>query len=248
MDVLEILDKLRRNEGLTVVTALHDLTLAGRFADRLVLLDKGKVASDGSACEVLTEERLIPSYGAGIRVVTNGVGRQVIPTRRQSDRSSQPTDWSPPAATARLPSLVLVNTGEGKGKSTAAFGTALRAIARLESRGRPVPQVGEWKVGEEAIGRKLGIDWWALGDGFTWDSADIDESEAIAREAWLSAKDRIGSDEYDLLILDEITYPINWGWIDIDDVLTAISNRPEPAQPHPHRPRRPLPSSRWPTP
>jgi iron complex transport system ATP-binding protein len=92
MDVLEILDQLRREEGLTVVTALHDLTLAGRFADRLVLLDQGKVASDGSASEVLTEDTLIPSYGAGIRVVTNGDGPTVIPTRRQSDRSSQPTD------------------------------------------------------------------------------------------------------------------------------------------------------------
>ncbi len=138
-----------------------------------------------------------------------------------------PPTEAPPTGHQRAPSLVLVNTGEGKGKSTAAFGTALRAIARGWKVG--VVQFlksGEWKVGEETIGRKLGIDWWALGDGFTWDSADIDESEAIAREAWQSAETRIGSDEYDLLILDEITYPINWGWIDIDDVLTAISNRP----------------------
>ena len=96
--------------------------------------------------------------------------------------------------------------------------------------------------------RKLGIDWWALGDGFTWDSADIDESEAIAREAWLSAKARIGSDEYDLLILDEITYPINWGWIDIDDVLTVISNRPTRLNLILTGRDAPLPSSRWPTP
>ncbi len=143
-----------------------------------------------------------------------------------TDQSSPPTE-SPPAAHKRLPSLVLVNTGEGKGKSTAAFGTALRAVARGWKVG--VVQFlksGEWKVGEEDVGRRLGIDWWALGDGFTWDSDDIDESEAIASEAWLSAKTRIGSDEYDLLILDEVTYPINWGWIDIDDVLSAIANRP----------------------
>jgi iron complex transport system ATP-binding protein len=92
LDVLEILDDLRLHGGLTVVTALHDLTLAGRFADRLVLLDKGKVVSEGSASEVLTEDTLIPSYGAGIRVVINGDGPTVIPTRRQSDRSSPPTD------------------------------------------------------------------------------------------------------------------------------------------------------------
>ena len=143
-----------------------------------------------------------------------------------TDQPSPPTE-PPPAAHKRLSSLVLVNTGEGKGKSTAAFGTALRAVARGWKVG--VVQFlksGEWKVGEEDVGRKLGIDWWALGDGFTWDSDDIDESQAIAREAWLSAKTRIDSDEYDLLILDEVTYPINWGWIDIDDVLSAIAHRP----------------------
>jgi cob(I)alamin adenosyltransferase len=85
---------------------------------------------------------------------------------------------------------------------------------------------GEWKVGEEKMGRALGIDWWALGDGFTWDSDDIDESEAIASEAWASARSRMASDQYDLLILDEITYPINWGWIELEDVLAAIESRP----------------------
>ena len=157
-----------------------------------------------------------------------------------TDHPSPPTE-SPPAAHTRLPSLVLVNTGDGKGKSTAAFGTALRAVARgLEGGRGPVPQVGgvegggggAWAGGWGSIGGHLG-------DGFTWDSDDIDESEAIAREAWLSAKTRIGSDEYDLLILDEITYPINWGWIDIEDVLTAIATSSEPAQSHPDRPRCP---------
>lgn len=83
LEVLEILDELRRNDGLTVVTALHDLTLAGRFADRLVLLDKGRVVADGTALEVLTEDTLVPSYGAGIRVVINGDGPTVIPSRRK---------------------------------------------------------------------------------------------------------------------------------------------------------------------
>lgn len=85
MEVLEILDELRRNEGLTVVTALHDLTLAGRFADRLVLLGGGRIVADGAPRDVLTEELLVPSYGAGIRVLTNGDGPTVIPTRRRRD-------------------------------------------------------------------------------------------------------------------------------------------------------------------
>jgi cob(I)alamin adenosyltransferase len=139
-----------------------------------------------------------------------------------TDPTSPPTE-PPPRASRRQPSLVLVNTGDGKGKSTAAFGTALRAVARGWKVG--VVQFlksGEWKVGEESAGRGLGIDWWALGDGFSWDSDDIGESEAIAREAWVSARSRIDSDEYDLLILDEI----NWGWIDLEEVLAVIAARP----------------------
>jgi cob(I)alamin adenosyltransferase len=123
--------------------------------------------------------------------------------------------------------LILVNTGEGKGKSTAAFGTAMRAVARGWRVG--VVQFlksGEWSVGEEKVGRQLGIDWWALGDGFTWDSDSMEESEAIAREGWVTTKEKISSDEYDLLVLDEITYPINWGWIEIGDVIDAITSRP----------------------
>ena len=86
---------------------------------------------------------------------------------------------------------------------------------------------GEWSVGEEKIGRQVGIDWWALGDGFTWDSDDMEESEAIAREAWATAKEKINSGLYDVVVLDEVTYPINWEWIDLEDVLSTISDRPD---------------------
>ncbi len=144
-----------------------------------------------------------------------------------AEHSTPPTE-APPKGTEREPSLVLVNTGDGKGKSTAAFGTAIRARASGWRVG--VVQFlksGDWSVGEEKIGRELGIDWWALGDGFTWESEDIEESEAVAREAWRSAKDLITSGKYQLIVLDEITYPINWGWVDIDDVIDTITNRPE---------------------
>ncbi len=91
IEVLEILDELRRNEGLTVITALHDLNLASRFADRLVLLGGGQVVADGPPAQVVTEEVLIPGYGAGIRVVTNGDGPTVIPTRSRRDRPDAAT-------------------------------------------------------------------------------------------------------------------------------------------------------------
>lgn len=143
-------------------------------------------------------------------------------------RSDTPPVEPPPKAGGRKPSLVVVNTGDGKGKSTAAFGIMIRAVAR----GWKVAVIqflksGDWKVGEEAIGRKLGVDWWALGDGFTWDSDELSESEAIAREAWEFAAERIRSGEYDLVILDEMTYPMNWGWIDPAEVIETIRTRPE---------------------
>ncbi len=142
--------------------------------------------------------------------------------------SAKPPSDKPAAGTTRASSLVIVNTGDGKGKSTAAFGTMIRALAR----GWRVCVVqflksGEWKVGEEKIGTDLGADWFAIGDGFTWDSADIGESEAIAKHAWDFAADRLASGVYDLLILDEITYPMNWNWIDAAEVVESIRNRPD---------------------
>ncbi|MEE8407768.1 MAG: ABC transporter ATP-binding protein [Acidimicrobiia bacterium] len=85
IDVLEVVDELRKLEGLTVVTAVHDLTLAGRFADRLVLLADGLIQADGPPHSVLTEENLKSHYGSGIRVVHDEDGPTVIPTRRSND-------------------------------------------------------------------------------------------------------------------------------------------------------------------
>jgi len=140
----------------------------------------------------------------------------------------KPRREKPKRATERRPSLVLVNTGDGKGKSTAALGTALRAAgAGLTVCVIQFLKSGRWKTGEEAAGRRLGIDWWALGDGFTWDSTDMDETEARARAAWAKAKDAIGGGAYQLVVLDEATYPVTWGWIDEADVVASIRSRPE---------------------
>jgi cob(I)alamin adenosyltransferase len=128
----------------------------------------------------------------------------------------------------RQRSLVLVNTGDGKGKSTAAFGIVMRGVAR----GWQVCVIqfiksDKWKVGEEAVGRKLGVDWLKGGDGFTWESPDLDQSRGRAVAAWELAAAAIAGGEYELVVLDEITYPVNYGWLPIDDVLEAIRKRPE---------------------
>jgi cob(I)alamin adenosyltransferase len=145
-----------------------------------------------------------------------------------SDPTVPPTDAPQRATRAWAPSLVLVNTGDGKGKTTAALGTLLRARAR----GWKVCVVqfmksGDWKVGEERSARELGIDWWTIGDGFTWESEDLDHSQAVALEAWRHARDIIGGGEYQVVMLDEVTYPINYGWIDIDEVVATLRDRPE---------------------
>lgn len=134
---------------------------------------------------------------------------------------------APARATRRAPSLVLVNTGDGKGKSTAAFGTMLRAVAR----GWKVCVIqfiksDRWKTGERDMAVRLGVDWWTLGDGFTWDSRDMEETEAVARQAWQAAREKLASGAYGLVVLDEITYPINWGWIEVAEVVSAIAGRP----------------------
>jgi cob(I)alamin adenosyltransferase len=124
-------------------------------------------------------------------------------------------------------SLVIVNTGDGKGKSTAAFGVILRALARDWRVG--VVQFlksGEWRVGEEQMAVRLGVDWWALGEGFTWDSENLSEDEAVAREAWAQAAKLINAGEHRLVVLDEITYPMTWGWIDPAEVVRVITERP----------------------
>ncbi|HWM74357.1 MAG TPA: cob(I)yrinic acid a,c-diamide adenosyltransferase [Nocardioides sp.] len=125
-------------------------------------------------------------------------------------------------------SIVLVNTGDGKGKSTAAFGTLMRAVARDWSVGViQFMKSGKWRVGEEAVARRLGVEWWTIGDGFTWESDDLGRSAAVAREAWAAATEALSSGRYDLLVLDEITYPVNYGWIDGNQVWAAIRARSE---------------------
>ena len=85
---------------------------------------------------------------------------------------------------------------------------------------------GKWRVGEEEIAGRLGVDWWSIGDGFTWNSKDMEETQAVAVAAWDAAKEKILSGDYQMVVLDEITYPMNWGWISTADVVETIRNRP----------------------
>ena len=142
--------------------------------------------------------------------------------------SVPPTDPPEQQPRRRARSLVLVNTGHGKGKSTAAFGVVMRAIAR-DWRVCVIQFVksDRWKVGEEKVARQLGVEWLKGGDGFTWESPDLETSAGRARAAWQLAAAAIAGGDYQLVVLDEITYPITWGWIDGEEVAAAIRERPE---------------------
>lgn len=138
-----------------------------------------------------------------------------------------PTEDPRPDGLRGADSLVVLNTGDGKGKSSAAFGVMLRALAR----GWKVAVVqfiksGDWKVGEEKMGRRLGVDWYTFGDGFTWDSDDLSNDIAHAQQGWSAALDLINSGDYDLVVLDELTYLAAFGWIDAAVLAKGISDRP----------------------
>src|SRR3954468_20933365 len=120
------------------------------------------------------------------------------------------------------PSVVVVNTGHGKGKSSSAFGVMGRGWAR----GWKVAVVqfikaDSWNTGEKKLADHLGVEWHTLGDGFTWESSDLDETAARGQHAWQVAKEKLAAGEHDLLIFDEMTYAISFGWIDVDEVVSA---------------------------
>ena len=155
------------------------------------------------------------------------------PTIAQPAYTPKPMSDEPPLDDPRpiglhgIDSLLLVNTGDGKGKSSAAFGVMLRALAR----GWKVAVVqfiksGDWKVGEEVMGRQLGVEWLSVGDGFTWDSTDLEHDQSLARDGWAKAAALLASGEYQLVILDELTYLVNWAWIDGDEVVRDLRDRP----------------------
>jgi cob(I)alamin adenosyltransferase len=141
--------------------------------------------------------------------------------------SAEPPVEAPPSAIRRAPSLVLLHTGDGKGKTTAAMGVVMRAAGH----GKRVAVVqfmksGRWSSGERLAAERLGVDWSVIGDGFTWDSEDLERAASIAREGWQAAAATIAAGAHDVVVLDEITYPMTWGWIGTADVVDAIHRRP----------------------
>jgi cob(I)alamin adenosyltransferase len=132
--------------------------------------------------------------------------------------------------------LLIVHTGEMKGKSTAAFGTALRGWNQGWSIGVfQFVKSARWKVGEENAFRALGgtglggpVEWHKMGEGWSWarkHGAEADHA-ADALEGWREIQRRLAAQAHDLYVLDEFTYPMKWGWVDVDEVVETLTERP----------------------
>lgn len=123
--------------------------------------------------------------------------------------------------------LLLIHTGIGKGKSTAAFGLLARALGH----GMQAVVVqfikGRSDTGEEAFFKNAAnLQWHVMGDGFTWETQNAENDLASARKAWDLVQACLQDESVNLLILDEFTYALKYGWLSIDEVVTALKNRP----------------------
>ena len=124
--------------------------------------------------------------------------------------------------------LVIVNTGDGKGKTTAALGVLFRAWGRgMKVRMFQFIKNTGSNYGEQRAAMKIGIPILALGDGFTWRSKDLEQSGMLAAQQWANCKEALLSGDDHLIVLDEVTYALQYGWVSTDEVIETLKQRPE---------------------
>ncbi|SFE19679.1 cob(I)alamin adenosyltransferase [Sulfitobacter brevis] len=122
--------------------------------------------------------------------------------------------------------LVLVHTGAGKGKSSSAFGVAIRALGWKQDVGVVQFIKGKWKTGERLFFDRMGgVDWHTMGEGFTWDTQDKERDIAAAQAAFAKAREMMASGKYNLVVLDEINIAMRYDYISVEDVLAALNAR-----------------------
>ena len=122
--------------------------------------------------------------------------------------------------------LVLVHTGNGKGKSSSAFGVIIRALGWGQTVGVVQFIKGKWITGERQFFDKLGgVTWHTMGEGFTWDTQDRDRDIAAAEAAFGKAIDMMESGDFDLIVLDEINIALRYDYLDVDAVIAGLEKR-----------------------
>ncbi len=145
--------------------------------------------------------------------------------RQRQQKLKEQVDIRVAAATEQK-GILIVFTGNGKGKSTAAFGTATRAVGHGKTVGVAQFIKGQWDNGEYNTLHPLGVEFHIMGTGFTWETQNRESDIAAALAVWKESKRMLGNAHYDLVVLDELTYMLAYHYLDTEEVIAAIRERP----------------------
>lgn len=130
------------------------------------------------------------------------------------------------AAAQETRGIVIVFTGNGKGKTTAAFGTVTRAIGHGMNAAVIQFIKGDWPNGEKNLLQQHGVEFQVMATGFTWDTQNRDTDTAACQEVWQHGKRMLADDALDLVVLDELTYMVSYGYLALEEVIEALNARP----------------------
>ncbi len=130
------------------------------------------------------------------------------------------------AAATEVKGLLLIITGNGKGKSTSGFGTIARAVGHGMKCSVAQFIKGTWENGERNLLEKLGVDFQVMATGFTWETQNKDADTQAAQQVWQECKRMLQDESIDVILFDELTYMVSYGYIDLDEVVEALNNRP----------------------
>lgn len=122
--------------------------------------------------------------------------------------------------------ILIVITGDGKGKSTSGFGTVTRAVGHGLHAGVVQFIKGTWECGERVLLQKAGVEFHIMATGFTWETQNKEKDQQAAQLVWQEAKRMLASDSYDVVLLDELTYMVAYHYLDVNEVISALTNRP----------------------
>ncbi|MBL4277981.1 cob(I)yrinic acid a,c-diamide adenosyltransferase [Vibrio fluvialis] len=130
------------------------------------------------------------------------------------------------AAAQEVKGLLLIITGNGKGKSTSGFGTIARAVGHGKQCAVAQFIKGTWHNGERNLLEKLGVEFQVMATGFTWETQNKESDTAAAQLVWQECKRMLQDETLDVVLFDELTYMVSYGYIDLDEVVEALNNRP----------------------
>ena len=122
--------------------------------------------------------------------------------------------------------ILLVLTGNGKGKSTAGFGTVLRAVGHKQQAAVVQFIKGMWECGERNVLESLGVPFYVMNTGFTWETQNRDADTQAAQKAWQAAQVFLTDPTIDIVLLDELTYMLSYHYLDVEQIIEALENRP----------------------